>query len=252
MSFSFPTETIQLPSQGKYYPKSHPLRENGGKLEIKYLTAKEEDIMTSTNLINNGTMFDKLLESIVVHPGVEYLDLTVSDVNAVIIASRVLAYGKFYTVEIECPSCKVASPHNIDLTLLESPDKLVDSDENGHYTFKTSTGLQVTLRAMTRRLELEVEKENKALEQQFSKSPTHEITSRLKRTIVSIDGEDDKTKLSSIINNLIVKDTSEIRKTLSSVNPRIDTSLTVECECGHSIKGDLPLSANFFWPEAEL
>ena len=102
-NFTFPTEVIQLPSRGKFYPEGHPLRENGGKLDVKYMTAKEEDILTSSNLIANGTVVDKLMESLVVHEGVSYRDLTTGDANAVLMASRVLAYGKDYPVQIPYP-----------------------------------------------------------------------------------------------------------------------------------------------------
>ena len=89
----YPVETINLPSEGKYYPKGHPLRENGGLQEKKNKTAKEEDNLTSTTLIQNGTVMDRLLDSLVVHEGVRPDDLPTGDLNAVLIAARVLAYG---------------------------------------------------------------------------------------------------------------------------------------------------------------
>ena len=100
----YPVEIINLPSGGKYYPEGHPLRETSGQLELKYMTAKEEDILTSTNLIQNGTVIDELLKSLIVHKGVKSADLTTGDINAILIASRVLAYGKDYEIEYDGPA----------------------------------------------------------------------------------------------------------------------------------------------------
>ena len=100
----YPVETINLPSEGRYYPEGHPLRENSGQLEMKYMTAKEEDILTSTNLIQNGTVIDRLLDSLIIHEGVKASDLTTGDINAILIASRVLAYGKDYEIEYDGPA----------------------------------------------------------------------------------------------------------------------------------------------------
>ena len=63
----FPTEVIDLPSEGKLYPEGHPCL--NGKIEIKYMTAKEEDILTSQNLIKKGVVIDRLLNSLIITEG---------------------------------------------------------------------------------------------------------------------------------------------------------------------------------------
>ena len=78
-NYDFPTEIIDLPSNGKCYPDSAPLSK--GKVEIKYMT-REEDILSSTNLIRKGVVLDKLFESIVVQDDVNIDDILIGDKNA--------------------------------------------------------------------------------------------------------------------------------------------------------------------------
>ena len=249
----YPVEIINLPSEGKYYPKGHPLRENGGQLEVKYMTAKEEDILTSTNLIANGTVMDRLLESIVVHTGVNPIELTTGDVNAVLVAARVLAYGKDYEVSITCEECEESIDTVVDLSQLEGPDHLIEVDENGYHHFTTDSGLDIVIRSMTRGDERDAEKNEKILQTKYNKKVSGIITSRLKLIIVSINGETDKNVLANMIDNLVVKDSQKIRREFNNINPTIDMTMEVTCgECDHKMKGGIPIGVGFFWPEIEI
>ena len=249
----YPVEVVTLPSQGKFYPKGHPLRENGGQLELKYMTAKEEDILTSTNLIANGTVMDRLVDSLVVHKGVKPTDLTTGDLNAVLIASRVLAYGKEYPLEINCDKCESKVEHVVDLSQLESPDFLIDVNDDGHHEFVTETGLNVVIKPLTRGDEMDIENTEKILSKRYSKGLTASVTSRLKQIIVSINGVTDKSVLSGMIENLVVKDSKLIKDEFDKINPSIDMTVEVTCdECGHTMKGGMPIGLNFFWPDIEL
>ena len=246
----YPVEVVTLPSQGKFYPKGHPLRENGGQLELKYMTAKEEDILTSTNLIQNGTVLDRLLDSIVVHEGVKPTDLTTGDVNAVLIAARVLAYGKEYEVQVPCSNCQATINHVVDLTQLESPDELIEVDEDGCHHFTTDTGLDIVIRSLTRGDEITLLSNNKIMETKYKKRISSMVTSRLKTVVVSINGETDKNVLMNMIDNLVIKDSKRIREELVKINPSIDQTMEVTCQsCDEITRGGMPLEANFFWPE---
>ena len=251
--FMYPTEVIQLPSQGKYYPEGHPLRENGGKLDVKYMTAKEEDILTSTNLIANGTVVDKLLDSLVIHKGVKHTDLTTGDANAVLIASRVLAFGKDYPITVTCGKCNKTTDHIVDLSKLQAPDEVLEAGDTGHHTFKTPTGLEVSIKSLTRGEEIRIEKDNKAIEEKMGMGFSNEVTSRLKAIVVSINGVTDKNELFKMIDNLVIRDSKFIRKEFDKVNPSVDMTTEVDCEhCGAGIKGGIPIGINFLWPDAEL
>jgi hypothetical protein len=216
------------------------------------MTAKEEDILTSTNLIQNGTVMDRLLDSLVVHEGVRPVDLTTGDLNAVVIAARVLAYGKDYEVEIDCGECDAKIDHVVDLSQLESTDAEIEVDDNAYHHFTTDTGLEVVIRPLNRGDELDIEKTDKILRKKYNKRSTI-ITSRLKSIIVSINGETDKNILASMVENLVVKDSKKIRVEFEKINPSVDMTMEAVCEeCGHVMKGGMPIGVNFFWPDIEV
>ena len=107
----FPTEQVTLPSKGLLYPEDSPLRK--GTIEMKYMTAREEDILSNQNYIENGTVIDKLLKSLIVTPGINYNDLLIGDKNALLVAARILGYGADYDFELD------GEEYNVDLTTLE-------------------------------------------------------------------------------------------------------------------------------------
>ena len=247
--FKYPTETVMLPSKGHFYAEDSPLSK--GEVEIKYMTAKEEDILTSTNLIANGTVVDKLMESLIVHEGVTYKDLTTGDATAVLMASRVLAYGKDYPISVTCDQCKETMEHVVDLSQLETPDELVDVDDNGNYSFKTPAGLDVTIKTLTRGEEMKLEKDLKAMENKLGKGTSKEITSRMRSIIVSINGVTDKSELTKMIQNLVIRDSRFIREELKKINPSVDMDIVILCDnCGNRITGGIPIGVDFLWPDA--
>ena len=98
----YPTEIVDLPSEGWFYPKDHPLA--SGQIEMRYMSARDEDILTSANLIKKGVVLDKLLRGLIVTP-CNYDDILTGDKNAIMIAARILGYGKDYEVGFKCPAC---------------------------------------------------------------------------------------------------------------------------------------------------
>lgn len=244
----YPTEVITLPSQGKYYPEEHPIKKSGGNLEIKHMTAKEEDILTSTNLIRKGLAMAKFLDSIIVHDGVGYEDLSSNDIVAVMIASRVLAYGKDYDVTVVCDRCGHETTEVVDLSQMETPDDLVEPNFDGTLTFTLPTGRTVTIRVLTRGQEIQIEQENERIEK--SGLPVNLVTSRLKKIIVELDGVTKPDEISNLVENMIVADSREIRKQYEKITPNIDTTVEIPCSnCENIIGGELPITAKFFWPD---
>ena len=147
---TFPTEVIDLPSKGKFYPTGHPLA--SGQVELKYMTAKEEDILTSTNLIQKGVVLDKLMDSLIVTKNVTHEDFLLGDLNAVMVASRILGYGKEYPLNVTCPKCNTTSEHNVDLSQLETKD-IPEND----LTFKLPvSGKTIKVRLLSRKIEKEI------------------------------------------------------------------------------------------------
>ena len=242
--YSFPVETIELPSGGKFYPEGHPLR--SGKIDVKYMTAKEEDILTSTNLIKKGTVIDKLMESLIVTKGVSPDDLLTGDLNAVMVASRILAYGKEYPIELLCNSCGEKIKHTLDLTTLEmvTPD-IPDSE----YKVTLPTGVTVTFKLLTRGDERAIDTEVDALKK-FKSSVDSNSSVRLKYMITSVNGNTDQRVIREFAENMIIRDVRAFREEVKKVSPDVNFDIQVTCSaCEATIKGRMPFGVNFFWPD---
>ena len=246
-----PTEIIELPSKGYFYPEDHPLA--SGKIEMKYMTAKEEDILSSQTLIKQGVVIDKLLQSLIVTK-VNYDDILTVDKNAIFIAARILGYGKDYQTEIACPSCGVKSIHNIDLQQFE--EKQIDWSlfNKGQTTHKFTLPIgkqELTLRFLTHGDEKRIEEDLKGLKK-LSKITgiDPELTTRLKHLIVAVDGNEDKNAISKFVDSMLSRDSLVLRSHLKQITPDIDTTFTFTCpSCGHEQeKMTLPIGISFFWP----
>ena len=252
----FPSEIIELPSKGHFYSQENPL--SSGNIEIKYMTAKEEDILTSRNLIQKGIVLDKLLQSLIVTP-IDYNDLLIGDKNAILFASRILAYGKDYSVEIECPSCGKKTTLTIDLSALGHKEvdlekHFPDGSREVDFTLPASK-VVVTLTLFTNQDEKAIEQDLKGLKKISTQTGTDfEITTRLKRIIVAINGDRDKAKINKFVSeDLLSRDSLAIRTFLSEVTPDVDSKFIFTCEqsdCGEERSMSVPLTAQFFWPTA--
>ena len=248
----FPTEVVDLPSKGKLYSKGSPLA--GGTIELKYMTAKEEDILTSRNLIQKGIVLDKLLESVIVDESVSLNDLLLGDKNAIMIATRILGYGKEYTVQLTDPSTGDKQEETFDLTQIE--DKVVDEKlfKGGKNEFEfdlPSSKIKIMFRLLSHKEEKEIDAELKAYKK-FSKESgiTSEITTRLKKAIISVDGDTSQKRVNEFVENeLLSRDSLAFREYLIEITPDVDMSFTFTSDqTGEDTTMDIPLDVEFFWP----
>ncbi|MDB4344592.1 hypothetical protein OAA39_00060 [bacterium] len=243
----FPTEEVTLPSKGLIYPKDNPL--SSGVLEMKYMTAKEEDILTNESYIKNGTVIDKLLQALIVTP-INYNDLIVGDKNAIMIAARVLGYGKDYTFKLG------EEEHTVDLT--EVDDKLMKEEhllETGknEFTFTLPTVQKsITYKILTHEDEKKIDSEVKGLKK-INKSSSAEYSTRLKHTILSVEGDyERKTVRQFVENGLLARDARALRERIKEIQPDVDLTFDLEDSAG-DVKGvKVPIGITFFWPDTEL
>lgn len=250
----FPTEIIDLPSKGLLYPEEHPLRT--GKVEMKYMTAKEEDILTSSNLIQKGVVIDMLLRSLIVGNGegskINYDDLLLGDKNAVMIAARILGYGAEYPVEITCPKCNHKETVEIDLASLENKD--VEITEGNSFEFELPLSKKVIgFRLLTHADEEKIQNEIKRMKKKTrSNVVSYDLTSRLKQLITSIDGEDSRMAINSFVENeFISRDSLAFRNHIETVSPDVNMTTYHECsECGAESTVTIPMTVDFFWPRS--
>jgi len=247
----FPTEIVELPSKGKLYSKDNPL--SSGTIEMKYMTAKEEDILTNQSFIKNGVVLDKLFRSLIVSP-IEYNDLLLCDKNAIMIAARVLGYGKDYECTVTNPESGEDQKVNIDLTRLTERDidwSLIKDNVNEFSLTLPASKRDVKVKILTQRDQNKIDKETKAMAKLKRNAS---LTTMLKYVITEIDGDADNSKIRRFIDNeLLAIDSRAIRKHLKLVTPDIDLSIDVpDEETGDTFRSQLNIGVDFFWPDAEI
>ena len=256
---NFPTEVIELPSRGLIYSKDNPL--SSGKVELKYMTAKEEDILTTQSYIKDGSVLDKLFQSLIVSNGngepIKYVDLSVGDKNAIMIASRILGYGKDYEVEITDPFTNKKQKESIDLTQFENKpydgSAQVELNKNEFEFELPASKRKITFMAMTESKERKVKydlEELKRVNKKLKDDVSRELTTRLKTIILSVDGEYNQQKINNFVDNeLFARDSKELRKYINEVTPDIDLMYEfISDETGERREISLPMDVSFFWP----
>jgi len=251
-SFEYPSEVIDLPSKGWFYSQNSPL--SRGKIDIKYMTAKEEDILTSQNLIKKGVVLDKLLEALIITPNVRMDDILVGDKNAIFIASRILAYGKDYGIKFKDPSTNEDVEDTIDLAKLEPKEFNFEQHERGVNLFQfelPNSKRTVHYSLLTHGDEQAIDMEMKSMKK-FSKNKneTSEITTRLKYVIKSLDGNEDRARIKSFVDKeLLARDSLALREHIRENTPDLDMTFNFESEeTGYTERMTIPLGVDFFYP----
>jgi len=246
-SFTFPTETVTLASQGKLYELTSPL--SAGKVEMKYMTAREEDILTNPNLLKQGLAIEKVLQALIKTP-INYDDLLLGDRNGLLIAARILAYGASYSINYNDPETETSEKVIVDLTTIK--DKVVDfslySNKN-EFTFELPHSKNtVTFKLLTVGDQKAIDNELKGLKK--ANLGGGELTTRLKKQILSINGNyDAKTVRDFVDNFLIAKDSIELRLFIAEITPDVDMSVDITLASGKEVLGlDLPMTGEFFFP----
>ena len=244
--FDFPTEVIDLPSEGKVYPIDNPL--SSGKVTLKYMTAKEEDILSSQNLIKKGVVLDKLFESIVVDD-ININDITIGDKNAIILATRVLGYGPEYPMKFY--SSKLNEEVDATIHLGKVSTKEVDLsvfNNKNEFEFVTPAGKnKLIFKLLTHGDEKAIEKDIAALEK-FNKDASFDITTRLRYMIKSVDGNEDVGFINKFVSNMLVRDSRAFRNYVKKIQPDMDMTYVHEHEDGEREEVPITLGVNFFWP----
>ena len=242
----FPTEEVTLPSKGLLYPKESPLSK--GVITMKYMTAREEDILTNQNYIENGTVIDKLIQSLIV-TSIDYNDLLVGDKNAILVAARILGYGKDYNFSYNGEDIEV------DLTTIEDKplDESLIKEGKNEFTFTLPTSKkEITFKFLTHKDEKSIEAELKGLKK-LNKNSSAEVSTRLKHIITSVNGDYEKTAIREFVDTqLLAIDSRALRKYIQEVQPDTNLIFKYEVKNGDFIDIDIPVNLNFFWPDATV
>lgn len=244
--FNFPTETIELPSKGLLYPETSPL--SSGQVEMKYMTAKEEDILTNQNYLKQGVWLDKLLSSMIVSK-IDHDELLIGDKDALILASRILGYGKDYEFSNE-----YGEKVTIDLTQLK--EKVFDNSnqieaKKNEFRFKLpNSGNEITYKLLTVKDEKEIDREIESLKK-IDKNISTEVSTRLKYIILSVNGNYDKKTVREFVDNgLLARDSRALREHISKNGVGVDMTCSYTNSDGVEENITVPIGIQFFWPDA--
>tara|TARA_R110000822_G_scaffold89083_6_gene205974 strand:+ start:29 stop:763 length:735 start_codon:yes stop_codon:yes gene_type:complete len=240
--FKLPTENVELPSKGLLYLEDNPL--SSGMVEIKYMTAKEEDILTNQSYIKKGVVLDKLLQSLIVNKSIKYDDIIVGDKNALLIAARILGYGATYEFEYN------GEKESVDLSTLENvqfnEDLITKGKNEFDYTlpkFKTN----ISFKILDGKDERAIERELQGLKK-INKDANPEMSTRLKYIITAIEGNPDRKSIREFVDNyLLAQDSRALRNYIKLVQPDVDLTFFPD---GRTDDAIIPIGLNFFWPDA--
>ena len=247
-NYDFPTEVISLPSQGKCYPEGNPL--SSGQIEIKYMTAKEEEILSSQNLIRKGVVLDKLFESIIVDKNINVNDILIGDKNAIMLATRILGYGSQYKIQVDG---ELGERDEINVDLGKVQTKEIDFDKlnrENRYTFTTKSGTVLEYKLLSHGDETKIDADVKALERLNKGGVSSELTTRYRYMITSVDGKNDTKSITDFINNrFLTIDTRSFREEVRKIQPDVNMEFEYQDpQTGEMEVRPIPMGVGFFWP----
>tara|TARA_R110000824_G_scaffold83123_1_gene208259 strand:- start:933 stop:1802 length:870 start_codon:yes stop_codon:yes gene_type:complete len=254
LSFVVPTEFVELPSRGLYYPEDHPLHMQE-HIEIRHMTAKDEDILTSRTLLKKGVALDRFLQNIVVDKRVKLDSILIGDKNAMLISARISGYGNMYKTQLACTACGEKQEDEFDLfdanvyhgTETDDFD-VVRTDHGTFIVTLPKTQVQVEVRLLMGRDEQQIVNSSQQLKK--NKKPEKNATSQFRWTILSANGDKTKRSIEYLIDNMPASDARYLRKAYKAINPTVDLKQEFECEeCGYQTQLEVPFTTEFFWPK---
>lgn len=248
--YTIPFDVVPLPSKGLLY-KDGPL---AGKetIEVHYLTAIQEDILTSPNLLQSGKMLDALLRSVLKDKTIEPETLTLGDRNAIVIWLRSTGYGSDYPVQVRCGACGNEWAHDFDLSTLESRELSVKPDADGLFSFEMPNSKKtIRFKLLTSADELNILKRVEAIQKKQGSSIDRSLSLKMMASICEVDGVQDPMITKMFVESLPVKDARAFREYMSDIEPGILMTQDCECpQCGDVSQEVIPIRGNFFWPDS--
>jgi len=249
LDFVLPTEFVDLPTKGKFYPENHSLH-NRESVEIRYMTAKDTDILTSKSLLKKGVAVDRMLQNIIVDDKIKVDDLYSGDKNAILVAARINGFGAEYKTKVTCPDCASISEHSFNLSEVEPGNFGSDIEVSSGGTLKVElpvTKVSVECRLLTGADEKKMFRQSE--KRRKHNLPETNLTDQYKLFIVSINGETDRGLVEKFVDLMPARDSTHLKSIYEKAAPNIDLKYDFAClSCDAETKIDIPFSANFFWP----
>ena len=253
MDFITPTQFVELPSLGKHYVEGHTLH-NQETIEIRFMTAKDEDILTSRSLLKKGLAIDRLISNLIVDENINPSSLLVGDRYAILVAARASAYGHFYETSVNCPSCNTASKHTFNLLnpTVKSGGNFGEYDvtqkDDGSYIIKLPyTDILVEVRMLNGNDETRLIQH---MQKSSKKQVDISISDHMTTYVTSVNGYKDPKVIGHVIKNITATESRYLRNAYKTIAPDLKINGDFEClSCGHEQELEVPFGADFFWPD---
>jgi len=253
LNFATPTEFVELPSRGRHYPEGHPLH-GVDTVEIRFMTAKEEDILSSKTLIKQGVALERLLKSVIIDKKIDPSKMLTGDRNALLIATRISGYGEEYNAKVTCPACTNINEVEYDLT----DATITEAEDNNEVQWNAEgnmlvalpySGLEVEAKLLTGKDEMYLSR----LQESKRKKKLLETSMQdiLKTMIDSVNGDNTNDTLTQFITKVPARDIKHLREVYKNNTPNISMAHEFECEsCGYGTVVEVPFTVEFFWPQS--
>ena len=250
--FSVPRDYVMLPSKGRIYPPDSPLH-NLEEIEVRHLTAADEDILTSRALLRSGKAIDTMLSSVIMNKSINIDDLISGDKNAILTFLRITGYGAEYDVEMECPGCNDSIKHEFDLGKLTM--RFLDVDPIGmgenRFDFVLPSGIRIEFKLLNSAEDQKISDEQDRLKRTTNSPLEKNVTTKYKHQIIRVDDNEDQTFINNFVNAMNLRDSRAFRTYLEEVEPDVNMKQDFKCRmCGHTEEVEIPVTVGFFWPES--
>ena len=250
--FSVPRAFVMLPSKGMIYPPNSPIH-NMEEVEVRHLTAADEDILTSRALLRSGKAIDTMLSNVLMNKSIQVDELVSGDKNAILTFLRITGYGPEYPDEIDCPGCGDNIKHEFDLSKLTMRFLDINPVAPGEnrFSFLLPSGLELEFKLLNSAEDAAITEEQEKLKRTTNSPLEKNITTKLKYQITLVDGKDDRTFINNFVDTMSVRDSRAFRKYLEELEPDVNMKQDFKCRmCGHTEEVDIPVTVGFFWPES--
>ena len=250
--FSVPRDYVMLPSKGRIYPPDSPLH-NLEEIEVRHLTAADEDILTSRALLRSGKAIDTMLSNVLLNKSININDFISGDKNAILTFLRITGYGPDYDVEVDCPECNETIKHQFDLTKLTMRFLDVDPISAGQnrFEFILPSGIRIEFKLLNSAEDQKIADEQEKLKRTTNSPLEKNVTTKYKHQIISVDDKEDQTFINNFVDTMNLRDSRAFRTYLEEVEPDVDMKQDFKCRmCGHSEEVEIPVTVGFFWPES--
>jgi len=250
--FSVPRDYVMIPSKGRIYPTDSPLH-NLEEIEVRHLTAADEDILTSRALLRSGKAIDTMLANVIMNKSINIDDLISGDKNAILTFLRITGYGPEYDVEMDCPGCNESIKHQFDLTKLTMRFLDVDPISKGQnrFDFVLPSGVRIEFKLLNSAEDQKISDEQEKLKRATNSPLEKNVTTKYKHQIVSVNDKEEQIFINNFVDTMNLRDSRAFRTYLEEVEPDVNMKQEFKCRmCGHSEEVEIPVTVGFFWPES--